>query len=160
MPATIAAIFESVVVQSSIGATAEREQAMTEPSPSRLQLAQKFMAAIGRSDVDGAIPLLSPTATYRVEGDHSLSGTFTANEVVDHLLTMIARTAGTFDVTKFDDWLIGEHYAACIVEVTFHAEGRRFSGQTMFLLRFDLVNLIEKVSVFFEDTDAISRFFG
>ena len=32
---------------------------MTEPSPKRLQLAQDFMAAIGRSDVEGAISLLS-----------------------------------------------------------------------------------------------------
>jgi ketosteroid isomerase-like protein len=133
---------------------------MTEGSPKRPQLAQHFMAAIGRSDVEGAISLLSATATYRVEGAHSLSGTFSADEVVDHLLSMIQRTSGTFDATKFDDWLIGEHYAGCVVEVTFHAEGRRYSGQVIFLLRFDGADLIDKVTVFFEDAEGISRFFG
>jgi hypothetical protein len=133
---------------------------MTEPSPKRLQLAQDFMAAIGRSDVEGAINLLSPIATYRVEGVHSLSGTFSADEVVDHLLTMIRRTSGTFDATKFDDWLIGELYAGCVVQVTFHAEGRRYSGHVMFLFRFDSTDLIDRVTVFFEDAEVISRFFG
>jgi ketosteroid isomerase-like protein len=136
------------------------EQAMTEPSLHRLQLAQHFMAAIGRSDVDGAVGLLSPTATYRVQGVHSMSGTFSADEVVDHLLTLIRRTSGTFDATKFDDWLSGEHYAACVVQVTFHGEGRRFSGQVMFLLRFDVAHLIDRVTVYFEDAEAIARFFG
>jgi ketosteroid isomerase-like protein len=118
------------------------------------------MAAIERSDVEGAVSLLSPTATYRVEGVHSLSGTFSAHEVVDHLLAMIQRTSGTFDATKFDDWLIGEHYAGCIVQVTFHADGRRYSGQVIFLFRFDQADLIDRVTVMFEDADAISRFFG
>ena len=41
---------------------------MSEPSPKRLQLAQRFMASIGRSDVGGAIRLLSSSAMYRVGG--------------------------------------------------------------------------------------------
>jgi hypothetical protein len=118
------------------------------------------MTSVGSSDVDGAIGVLSQTATYRVEGVHSLSGTFSAGEIVDHLIAMISRTAGTFDATKFDDWLIGEHYAGCVVEVTFHAERRRYSGQVVFLFRFDSVDLIDRVNVFFDDADAISRFFG
>jgi ketosteroid isomerase-like protein len=118
------------------------------------------MDSIGRSDVEGAVSLLSPTATYRVEGDHSLAGTFTAHTTVDHLMTMVRRTSGTLDVMKFDDWLIGQHYAACVVEITFHADGRRFSGQVIFLLRFDTADLIDRVTVFFEDADAVARFFG
>jgi hypothetical protein len=133
---------------------------MTETPPHRLQRAQRFMVAIGSSDVEGAIRLLSPTATYCVEGAHALSGTFTADEVVDHLLAMVRRTSGTFNATKFDDWLIGEHYAGCVVQVTFHADGRRFSGQVMFLFKFDSTDLIDRVTVFFEDAESISRFFG
>jgi hypothetical protein len=70
------------------------------------------------------------------------------------------QASGTFDATKFDDWLIGEHYAGCVVEVTFHAAARRYSGQVVFLFRFDSVDLIDRVNVFFDDADAISRFFG
>jgi hypothetical protein len=65
------------------------------------------MTFVGRSDVDGAVGLLSHTATYSVEGVNSLSGTFSADEIVDHLVAMFERTSGTFDATKFDDWLIG-----------------------------------------------------
>jgi len=137
---------------------AEQEQTVAEHP--RLQISQQFMAAIGRSDVDGACSLLSPTASYHVEGDHSLSGTFSADQVVEHLLTLIRRTSGTFDATKFDDWLIGDLYAACVVQVTFHADGRRFSGRVIFLFRFDGADLIDRVTVLFEDGDAIARFFG
>jgi hypothetical protein len=129
-------------------------------SPKRLQLAQHFMTSVGHSDVDGAIGLLSQTAKYRVEGIHSLSGTFSAGEIADHLIAVFRRTAGTFDATKFDDWLIGEYHAGCVVEVTFHAAGRRYAGHVVFLFRFDSFDLIDKVNVFFDDPDAISRFFG
>jgi ketosteroid isomerase-like protein len=118
------------------------------------------MAAIGRSDIEGAVTLLSPTATYRVEGDHSLSGSFSVDEAVDHLLMMVQRTSGTFDITKFDDWLIGEHYVGCVVQVTFHANGRRYTGHVLFLFRFDGSDLIDSVTVHFEDAEGISRFFG
>ena len=118
------------------------------------------MTCVGRSDVDGAMGLLSKTATYRVEGIHSLSGTYSADEIVDHLVEMIRRTSGTFDATKFDDWLIGEYHVACVVKVTFHSEGRRFSGHVVFLFRFDSGDLIDRVNVFFDDADAVSRFFG
>ena len=118
------------------------------------------MAAIGRSDVEGAIRVLSPSATYRVDGGHILSGTFSADEIVDHLKSMIQRTSGTFDATKFEDWLTGELYAACVVHVTFHSAGRRYSGQVVFLFRFDSADLIDRVTVFFEDPDAVLRFFG
>jgi hypothetical protein len=118
------------------------------------------MTFVGLTDVDGAVGLLSQSATYRVEGIHSLSGTFSAGEIVDHLIAMNRKTSGTFDATKFDDWLIGEHYAACVVEVTFHATGRRYSGQVIFLFRFDSADRIDKVHVFFDDAEAVARFFG
>lgn len=133
---------------------------MSEASRKRLQLAQQFLARIARSDVDGAVSLLSSTAKYRVEGVHSLAGTFSADQVVDHLQTLIQRTSGTMDATKFEDWLTGEHYVGCVVEITFHAKSRRFSGRVVFLLRFDTVDLIDQVTVFFEDADALSRFLG
>lgn len=133
---------------------------MTEPLPEHLRFAQDFMAAVGRSDAQGATRLLSPAATYHVEGVHSLAGTFSGVEIVNHLLAMVRRTSGTFDVTKVDDWLAGEFYAACVVQVAFQGDGRRYSGQVVFLFRFDTNSLIDKVTVFFEDPDAISRFFG
>ena len=79
---------------------------------------------------------------------------------MDHLHALIQRTSGTMDATKFEDWLTGEHYVGCVVQVTFHAERRRFSGRVVYLLRFDEADLIDRVTVFFEDADAISRFLG
>jgi hypothetical protein len=118
------------------------------------------LACIGRSDIDGAVSLLSSSAVYRVEGVHSLAGTFSADEVVDHLQTLIQRTSGTIDATKFEDWLTGERYVGCVVQMTFHAKSRRFSGRVVFLLRFDTAELIDQVTVFFEDADALLRFLG
>jgi hypothetical protein len=137
-----------------------QENVMTEASRKRLQLAQQFMACVGLLDVDGVVKLLSSSATYRVEGVHSLAGTFSAGEVEDHLHELIQRTAGTLDTTKFEDWLTGEHYVGCVVHVTFHAKSRRFSGRVIYLLRFDDVDQIDRVTVLFEDADALSRFLG
>ena len=133
---------------------------MTGLSPNRLQVAQKFMTCLGRSDVDGVIKLLSSDATYHVIGDHLLSGTFSADEIMGHLTALITSTSGTLDATKFDDWLIGDQFVACVTQITFHGTGRRFSGHVVFLFRFDIVDLIDRVSVFYEDADAVSRFFG
>ena len=72
-----------------------------------------------RADVDGVIKLLSSSAKYRVEGVHPLAGTFSADEVEDHLHTLIQWTSGTMDATKFEDWLIGEHYLGCVVQSRF-----------------------------------------
>ena len=47
-----------------------------------------------------------------------------------------------------------------VVNVTFHATGRRYSGHVLFLFRLDRVDLIDRVNVFFDDRDAVSRFFG
>jgi hypothetical protein len=133
---------------------------MSEDSTIRPQLAQQFMAFLGRSDVEGAVGLLSPSAIYRSEGVNSLSGTFSAQGIVDHLLATMKRTSGSLDATKFDDWLIGEYHVACLVQITFHGAGRRYSGHVEFLFRFDSDDLIDKVNVFFEDADAFARFLG
>jgi hypothetical protein len=118
------------------------------------------MAFIGRSDVAGAVSLLSSTATYRVEGSHSLAGLFPADQIEEHLRAMIRRTSGTLDATKFDDWLIGDHYVGCVVEIKVQAARRRYSGHAVFLFKFDRDDLINKVNVFFEDAEAASRFLG
>jgi ketosteroid isomerase-like protein len=133
---------------------------MPEAAPTRLQLAQQFMDSISRYDADGAAGLLSPKAIYRVEGANALSGTFSADEIVNHLLSVFRRTSGTLDATKFDDWLIGDYHVVCLFQVTFHAAGRRYSGQIVYLFRFDNEDRIDKVNVFFEDPDAFSRFIG
>jgi hypothetical protein len=137
-----------------------QEKMMSEATRKRLQLAEQFVASIGRADVDGAVRLLSSSVTYRVEGVHPLVGTFSADEVVDHLHALVQRTSGTMDATKFEDWLTGEHYVGCVVQVTFHAKRRRFSGRVFYLMKFDTVDLIDRFTVFFEDAEALSRFLG
>jgi ketosteroid isomerase-like protein len=137
-----------------------QEKMMSEASQKRLQLAEQFVASIGRADVDGAVRLLSTNVVYRVEGVHPLAGSFSAAEVMGHLQMLIQRTSGTMDATKFEDWLTGEHYVGCVVQVTFHAKRRRFSGRVFYLMKFDTADLIERFTVFFEDAEALSRFLG
>jgi len=48
----------------------------TEQPPSRLQIAQSLAAHFGHRDFDQYIGLLSEDVTYRVDGNHALSGTF------------------------------------------------------------------------------------
>lgn len=128
--------------------------------PSRLLLAERFISYLGRSDIQPAMNMLSPVAVYQVLAHHSLSGTFsTSDEIGNHLLTLAERTAATLEATKFEDWLIGEQHVAGVARVQLQAEGQLYSGRQIYLLRFDSADLIDKVTVFFEDAAAATRFF-
>lgn len=133
---------------------------MSQPPPDRLQLAQQFLSYVGRPDIEAAISMLSPSAVYQVSGLHSLAGTFsTPEEMVNHLLTLAGRTAGTLETTKWEDWLVGEEHVALVARVQIQAKGELYSGRQVYLLRFDGADLITKITVFFEDAAAATRFF-
>jgi YceI-like domain/FAD binding domain len=61
----------------------------------------------------------SPGATHQVLGLHALAGTFsTPAEIVEHHDGLASCTMGTFEATKWDDWLVGEEYVGCVARFT------------------------------------------
>jgi len=135
---------------------------MTESEhPTRLELAQRFVMHIGRRDLDDAIELLSARVRYRVRGTHALAGEFSGPEAVrTHLVNLSDRTLGTFETTKWEDWLVGEDHVAALAVIQMSADGRLYSGRHLFLVKFDVADMIVGITVFFEDESSAFRFFG
>jgi ketosteroid isomerase-like protein len=134
---------------------------MTEAVRDRRNLAQEFLSLLSRPDVARATEMLSPGATYQVLGLHALAGNFsTPAEIVEHLDALANWTSGTFDATKWEDWLVGEEYVGCVARIHMQAEGRIYSGRQVYVMRFTTSDLIDHITVFFEDSAAAARFFG
>jgi ketosteroid isomerase-like protein len=128
---------------------------------SRVELAQQFLARTGQSDVQLALDMLSPSAVYQVVGPPSISGTFTTPEAIkNHLVMLAERTTGRVEMTKWDDWLIGEHHVAGVAQVQVQGRAEIYRGRQLFLMAFTATNLIERITVFFDDEAAATRFFG
>jgi hypothetical protein len=126
-----------------------------------LECAERIMLHIGNHHVDAATELLSPTVTYRVVGNHALAGTFYGpEEVARHLSRLFEFTHGTFDVFKWEDWLVGDNHVAAVVDVHMWAERRAFVGKHVFLFKFRSDGLVGNITVFFEDEASAGRFFG
>jgi len=129
--------------------------------PTRLAIAQQFMAHIGHRDVDHGIELLSPNATSRIPGSHALAGTFSGrDEIMRHLINLYERTGGTFDAYKWEDWMLGEHHVAVLASVHFNTKGQMYEGRHLLLVRFDIDDKVEEIAVFFEDQRSVERFLG
>jgi ketosteroid isomerase-like protein len=126
----------------------------------RLRTAERFVALLGRPDVEPVLNLLSPSATYHVSGMHALSGTFaTPEDILSHLRDLAARTKGTLEATKWDDWLVGDHHVAGIGRLQMQANGQIYEGRHVFFFTFDLDDQIDAITVFYEDPAAAMRFF-
>lgn len=144
----------------------QNEEGMPEPTPeptklTRLEAAQKFAMHIGHRDRDNAMELLSPSVTYRVPGGFALAGLFSGSEAVaTHLCDLVARTLGTFEAVKWEDWMVGEYHIAALADVQVRIEARRFAGRILFLLRFDMDDKIDEIVVLPEDPRAVERFFS
>jgi ketosteroid isomerase-like protein len=129
--------------------------------PTRMAIAQHFLVLIGHRDVDRGAELLSPHATYRVPGSHALAGTFSGREeIMGHLISLFDRTGGTYDAFKWEDWLLGEHHVAALANVHLNTKGQIYKARHLFLVRFDMHDKIEEITVFFEDQRAAERFLG
>jgi ketosteroid isomerase-like protein len=135
---------------------------MPEGTPeTRVAIAQQFLVVVGHRDIDQGIEFLAPHATYRVPGTHALAGTFSGrDEIMRHLITLFERTGGTLDVFKWEDWMVGESHVAALAKVHINTKGQMYSARHLFLVRFDIHDKIEEVTVFFEDQRAAERFIG
>jgi uncharacterized protein len=131
------------------------------PQQPRLAAAQQFLTHVLRGDLSQAITLLSPHVVHRVPGNSALSGLFTGpDDVVAHLRELAQTTAGTLDVTKWDDWMEGEHHVAGLSTIHAQADGRSYQGHQLMLLHFSAADTIDAVTVLFEEQGAIDRFVG
>jgi len=140
--------------------TAEPDGTSQDASAAHLRTAEHFLALLGRSDVEPVLGLLSPTATYHVSGMHALSGTFsTPEDILGHLHALAARTNGTVEATKWDDWLVGDYHVAGIGRLHMQANRQIYEGRHVFVFTFDLHDKIDAITVFYEDPGAAMRFF-
>jgi ketosteroid isomerase-like protein len=126
-----------------------------------MAIAQQFLVLVGHRDVGEGIELLSPHATYTVPGSHALAGTFSGrDEIMRHLGTLFERTGGTLDAFKWEDWMLGEHHVAALANVHLNAKGQFYKARHLLLVRFDVHDKIEEITVFFEDQRSAERFLG
>jgi hypothetical protein len=131
------------------------------PQSTRLTNAQTFLTRIGLPEFDQVVELLSPQVSYSVLGNSALSGVFTGRQqVVDHISRLMDRTSGRVDVFKWEDWLIGVHHVAALADIHVELKGAVSNGRHLFVLKFDASDLIDQVTVFFEDAAAAERFYG
>lgn len=140
--------------------TADPDKTSQDARTVHLRTAEHFLARLGRPDIDPILGLLSATATYHVSGMHALSGTYSApDDILRHLYDLAARTNGTFEATKWDDWLLGDLHVAGIGQVHMQANGQIYEGRHLFLFTFDTSEKIDAITVFYEDPAAAKRFF-
>jgi ketosteroid isomerase-like protein len=131
------------------------------PEPVRLVNARRFFMSCSVNDFDTAAELLSPQATYSVPGHGPISGAFHGRaEITRHLTRLLELTKGTLDVLKWDDWMMGESHLAVLRYAQAQSNGRIYKGHQLFLVAFDPGDLLADIQVFFEDQDAIDRFFS
>lgn len=135
---------------------------MSEPSASiRMHAAQEFTRLMGHRDVEKVAPLLSPKVVYRVPGHHALSGSFRGiDAVITHLLDLADRSGGTMNAFKFEDWLVSENSVAAVVDLHIQGHGATVTERNVFLFSFDGSDRVAEISIFFQNEDAIERFFG
>jgi len=130
-------------------------------STRRLTAAQEFLMHIGGGDFDKAIDLLSADVSYRAQGNNALAGLFTGRDaVIRHVRDLVDLTRGTFETFKWDDWLVGQSHVVGLSSIHAQSAGRMYKGRTVTVLRFNVADEIEGITVFFEDQGAIDRFIG
>jgi ketosteroid isomerase-like protein len=126
-----------------------------------MQAAQGFAMRMGKRDLDQLKQYLSPKVVYRVPGKHALAGAFNGvDEVLAHLGKLADRSGGTFNAYKFEDWLVSERSIAAVVDIHIQQPGAILTERVLFLFGFDGSDLISEIGVFFQNEDAIERFFG
>jgi ketosteroid isomerase-like protein len=126
-----------------------------------MQAAQGFAVRMGHTDTEQLRQYLSPNVVYRVPGRHALAGAFHGiDEVLGHLQKLADRSGGTFNAYKFEDWLVSDNSIAAVVDVHVQQPGSILTERILFLFGFDGTDRISEIGVFFQNEDAIERFFG
>jgi ketosteroid isomerase-like protein len=130
------------------------------PEPQRLVNARNFFLNYSLTDLDHAVPLLSPNVVYTVPGQHKLSGVYHGpDEVKRHIAELIDYSKGTFEVLKWMDWMVGETHIAALQYAHAQNAHRIYRGHHLYLVESDSDDLVSDIKIFFEDQAAAERFF-
>jgi ketosteroid isomerase-like protein len=130
------------------------------PEPQRLINVRNFFLSYTLTDVDDAVPLLSPNVVYTVPGQHKLSGVFHGpDEVRRHIAELVDYSKGTFEVLKWMDWMVGETHIAALQYAHAQNSSRIYRGHHLYLVESDSEDLVSDIKIFFEDQAAAERFF-
>ncbi len=130
------------------------------PARSRVARVQEFLRQVGNKDVAKTLELLSPDVTYRVVGNHVLAGMFSGRDAVAaHLVAIAQKTSGHFDPFKEDDLMVGVNHVSVLVNIRMQTPVSVLRTRLLFLLRFNASEMIDQVTVFFEELGAVERFY-
>ena len=113
---------------------------------------------------DEAVALLAPDVVYRVPGAHPLAGVFRGPaEVREHIVKLLEDTAGTFEILKWVDWLVGMTHVSALQYAQAQGGGLIYRSHHLYLVETDHNDLLKDIRVFFEvqhDTDLFFRHLG
>jgi SnoaL-like domain len=133
----------------------------TPSDPPRLVNTKRFFMSFSAGKVDDAIHLLSPEVTYSVPGRTPLSGVCHGpEEVRGHLAKLLEFSAGTYDVLKWVDWMVGESHVAALQYLQMQGNGIVFRGHQLFLVETDHNDALSDIKVFFDNEEEANRFFS
>lgn len=122
--------------------------------------ARRFFLSYSLSDLDEALPLLSPDVVYTVPGDNKLSGVFQGrDEVRRHIAALIDYSQGTFEVLKWLDWMVGETHITALQYAQAQNAHRIYRGHHLYLLETDSDDLVSDIKIFFENQASADQFF-
>ena len=130
-------------------------------NPEWIDTARSFVTLLGAPTSDDALRLLTPDVTYRVLGNHALSGAFTGrDEAARHLAALVRQTEGRIDPIKFVDWMLGLSHVSVLVDVEVEVGSAAQQIEHLILMRFNAADLIDEVIVFFADPEVADRVYG
>jgi hypothetical protein len=135
---------------------------MTEPAePARLANTRRFLLDMMAGRLDDAITLLSPEVVYRVPGRNPLAGVFHGpTEVRKHLVKLLSDTAGTYEILKWVDWLVGASHVSALQYAQAQGGGMIYRSHHLYLVQTDDNDLLKDILVLFENQHEADRFFS
>jgi hypothetical protein len=134
---------------------------VTTPDPPRMVNVKRFFMSLSTNRAEEvARELLSPKVTYTVPGRSSVSGVFHGpDEVQRHLATIFGMSNCTYDVIKWDDWMLGENHISVLLTMQIQRNRSMFKGHLIYLVLTDGQDAISEITVYFEDQEDAHRFF-
>ena len=118
------------------------------PEPARLVNTRRFLTHCSLGQFDGMEKLLSPDATYRVPGQHVLSGEHHGpDQIMRYLRRVLTITRDTLEVLKWEDWMVGEYHVTALVYLHAQGHGRIYEGRQLFLVTCDANDLICEIRI-------------
>jgi hypothetical protein len=96
--------------------------------------------------------LLVTAVTFTATGNSVLAGYSSGRDaVLEHFENLARRTAGTFDIIRRGDWMIGESHVAVLLNVHAQCLGRFRRESQLVLVKLNARDTIVEIRVFVGD---------